>query len=393
MNVMSLRGGYARTSGKFDVVAKTMTVGIAGSLLLLIGSIEASATEPGSFTNTAVGATLGAPLAAPPPPGLYFNNSFLYIPNSHGNGSAGCGVGCTTRYNGVADVVTLTWSTGWKFLDADYFPTISTSGYQANVTSTPPPPGGGIGASPLYNETQMAQVGNVYVNPINFSRKLDGMPLFLNAGLGFVAPSGTTYVGALLPDYWTIRPHAAITYLGNDLNLTASLTYDINTESKGRTGSYMIAALSPNTPAPLSALLRGPANPGLGYQSGDLLQLDLTATKRFGKWEVGPVAFMRYQTTDDRPGGINPATGSAWTCAQLTAAGLPKCGRDVNYGAGLLIGYNFGPVDMKFIYQNGFFTKDTIDANSGSRIWLKTSFRLWAPDEEPPAKKSYFTKN
>jgi hypothetical protein len=41
----------------------------------------------------------------------------------------------------------------------------------------------------------------------------------------------------------------------------------------------------------------------------------------------------------------------------LTIAKLPTCGKDVNIGAGLLIGYNFGPVDVKFIYANAFYSR------------------------------------
>jgi len=46
---------------------------------------------------------------------------------------------------------------------------------------------------------------------------------------------------------------------------------------------------------------------------------------------------------------------------------------------GLLVGYNFGPVDMKFIYSNGFYSTDAIDAPTGSTFFIKTSFRLWSP--------------
>jgi hypothetical protein len=124
---------------------------------------------------------------------------------------------------------------------------------------------------------------------------------------------------------------------------------------------------------------------GLAY-----LYVDWTATKKFGSWEVGPVGFFKFQTTDDSPGGINPATGSAWSCAQLTAARFPTCGKDVNIGAGLLIGYNFGPVDMKFIYANAFYSRDTVGSNTGSEFFLKTSFKLWSPEETP--KKALITK-
>jgi hypothetical protein len=377
--------------------SKAALLGAMAGLVLVLDNENVFATEPGNFTNQIAGATVGAPIAAAPPPGLFFNNSFVYLPMGTGNGNFNANVACAAcspqRYNGIADAVTLTWSTGLTFLGATYFPTIQSIGYQASSFSTPFPPGGGVGASPIYGGTTMFQAGNVYVNPLNFSWKIGSAPLFINAGLGFVAPTGTTYAGALMPDFWTIRPHAAITYLGDDLNLTANFTYDINTASAGNTGAYQIIARAPTTPAFLSSLLTGPANPGRGFTSGDLLYVDLTATKRFGKWEVGPVGYIQYQTTNDSPGGVNPANGAAWTCSQLTSAGLPSCGKSLNIGAGLLVGYNFGPVDMKLIYMNGFYTKDAIDAPTGSRIVLKTSFRLWAPDEASSPKKALYTKN
>jgi hypothetical protein len=388
-----------RTSSKnaatlgMTAASKTALFGAIAGLVLVLGNESVFATEPGDFTNQIPGATVGAPIGAAPPPGLFFNNSFLYLPMATGNGNFGCGPTCTQRYNGVADSVTLTWSTGLTFLGGTYFPTIQSIGYVASSYTTPFPPGGGVGASPIYGGTTTFQAGNVYVNPINFSWKIGNVPLFINAGLGFVAPTGTTYAGALMPDFWTIRPHAAITYLGDDWNLTANFTYDINTASAGNTGAYQIIARAPTTPAFLSSLLTGPANPGQGFTSGDLLYVDLTATKRFGKWEVGPVGFIQYQTTNDSPGGVNPATRAAWTCSQLTTAGLPSCGKSLNIGAGLLVGYNFGPVDMKLIYMNGFYTKDALDAPTGSKIVLKTSFRLWEPDEAPSPKKVLYTKN
>jgi Putative MetA-pathway of phenol degradation len=154
---------------------------------------------------------------------------------------------------------------------------------------------------------------------------------------------------------------------------------------------YQIIARNPATAPSLAGLLSGPANPGMGYTTGNYLFIDWTATKKFGKWEIGPVGFFKFQTTSDSPGGINPATGSAWTCAQLTAAKLPTCGKDTNIGVGLLVGYDFGPVDMKFIYSNGFYSSDAIDAPTGSTFFIKTSFRLWSPDDPP--KNGLIAKN
>ena len=68
----------------------------------------------------------------------------------------------------------------------------------------------------------------------------------------------------------------------------------------------------------------------------------------------------------------------------------PSCGKDVNIGAGLLIGYNLGPVDVKFIYANAFYSRDTVGSNTGSEFFLKTSFKLWSPEEAP--KKTLITK-
>jgi outer membrane putative beta-barrel porin/alpha-amylase len=246
-----------------------------------------------------------------------------------GNGNADCGPGCKERYNAVGTTVNLTWGTGWKFLGADYYPTIQTGGYQATATTTPYPPGGGVLASPIYNNVFDHEINNIYFNPLNLSWNL-GRGLYVAAGLGFVAPTGSTYAGSLVPDYWTVRPHAAVSYLGEGWNLTVSALYDINTASAGRTGLYQVIARNPATAPAVVALFTGPANPGRGYTSGNYLYVDWTATHKFGSWEFRPVGFFKFQTTDDAPGGINPATGSAWTCTQLTLARLPTCGKDVN---------------------------------------------------------------
>jgi hypothetical protein len=361
---------------------------IAGSALFA-GLGQALASEPANLGNFLAGNTMGAPIAAAPPPGLWFASTVFYIPMASGNGNADCGPGCKERYNAVGATVNLTWGTGLKFLGADWYPTIQSGGYQATATTTPYPPGGGVLQSPIYNNVFDHEITNIYVNPLNFSWNL-GRGLYVAAGLGFVAPTGSTYAGSLVPDYWTVRPHAAVSYLGEGWNLTVSALYDINTASAGRTGLYQVIARNPATAPAVAALFGGPTSPGRGYTSGNYLYVDWTATKKFNSWEVGPVGFFKFQTTDDSPGGINPVTGSAWTCTQLTIAKLPTCGKDVNIGAGLLIGYNFGPVDVKFIYANAFYSRDTVGSNTGSEFFLKTSFKLWSPDEAP--KKALITK-
>lgn len=81
----------------------------------------------------------------------------------------------------------------------------------------------------------------------------------------------------------TYEPHAAITYLKDDWNLTAHAVYDFNTASAGHTG---VGGLLANAGSPAATFFNG-------YRSGDLAFLELTTTKKFGEWQVGPVGYYR----------------------------------------------------------------------------------------------------
>jgi hypothetical protein len=74
--------------------------------------------------------------------------------------------------------------------------------------------------------------------------------------------------------------------------------YEVSASSAGHTGPF--------AGTPFAAF-------GVGYRSGDLLIVDLTATKKFGAWEIGPVAVAKWQTTEDRP-------GAGASCATMAAA-------------------------------------------------------------------------
>src|ERR1700752_2010795 len=87
---------------------------IAGSALL-VGLARAEASEPANLGNFLPGNTMGAPIAAAPPPGLWFAATSFYIPMASGNGNTNCGPGCKERYNAVGGTVHLTWGTGLKF--------------------------------------------------------------------------------------------------------------------------------------------------------------------------------------------------------------------------------------------------------------------------------------
>ena len=111
----------------------------------------------------------------------------------------------------------------------------------------------------------------------------------------------------------------AASYTGDGLNLTANLLYGI--------------FLDPVSP-------QGGVYP-------DYLNLDLTATKKFGKWEVGPVAFA----STDLP------------------TRFPGYRRQGQIAVGGLVGYNFGPVNLQ-----AYVTRDVVEHQYGGREtrgWLR----------------------
>src|SRR5437899_12544788 len=88
---------------------------ITGSALLA-GLGQALASEPASLGNFLPGNTMGAPIAAAPPPGLFFATTAFYLPMVSGNGNANSGPGCKERHNAVRATVNLTCRPGWKSL-------------------------------------------------------------------------------------------------------------------------------------------------------------------------------------------------------------------------------------------------------------------------------------
>jgi hypothetical protein len=104
----------------------------------------------------------------------------------------------------------------------------------------------------------------------------------------------------------SLNQRFAASYTANGWNLTANLIWGVHFE--GVTGTI---------------------NP-------DFLNLDLTATKKFGKWEIGPVAF-----------------GS--TDLNSPIAGYQK---QSQFALGGLVGYDFGPIIMQ-----AYVTTDVTEEN------------------------------
>lgn len=97
-----------------------------------------------------------------------------------------------------------------------------------------------------------------------------------------------------------------------------------------------------------------------GYNAPDWFNYDLTATKTFGKWEVGPIAFGSTDLSSPHVGYL----------------------RQSQFAVGGLIGYNFGPVDIQLklsrdVYQSNYGGYDT-------RFWSNIIVPIWmAPTPAP----------
>lgn len=334
------------------VLVTASVYGAVVGLALVIGADRGFAMEPGNFGQTLSGTTIGAVLAAPAPPGVYGVVETFYGHNGVGTGQ---NLGNSVAVPLVAPA--LYWSTGYQFLGANLAMAVVQPFY--DVTAFPNGSGPPFGNAHLFEN-----IGNTLITPILLQWKL-GNGWFASAGLTLIAPDGSRYNGTNNPDYFTYEPRAALAYISKDWHLTANFKYDINAASKGHTGTYAIAGLPY----------------GNGYTSGQEAFLDLAATHIFGKWEIGPVASFKWQTTADTPGG-------GVTCAQL-AASAPSflgCGRATNYSLGGLVGYNFGPVNLQVWATDSVYTRDDY---AGWAVYSRLVFKIWGDDAAPPSGPMY----
>jgi hypothetical protein len=327
---------------------------LVGLAAVAVGGMASSAlaAETASFQNRLGSATIGLPLGAAPPPGLYTGLSTFYL-DVIPPGGASTGTWCIRTSGGacanlpvIAQVVPVLWVPGWTFFGATYEAAVAQGFYEWTVCAV----GNGVcsGGAPI--STGGFVYTNTFFNPITLSWKLGG-GWFVSAGFNFTAPDGTRQVGTPNPDYWTLEPSLAVSYVDSNWVFSANMFYDINTRSQGT-----CCAQTQMT-------------------TGDLFFTDLTLLYKFGKWSIGPVGFIVAQTTPDT--GC-PVSSSVAPCGNLQVG-----------GAGGLIGYDFGPIDLQvYVIDNVYGTNNGLGPNSitfASRI----GFKLWGPD----APHALVTKN
>ena len=172
-------------------------IAMAGLAAIAIGGVasSASAMETGTFQNRLNGATIGLPLGAAPPPGLYTGLETAYLGMDGNNSGHSTGNQCVGVVGGgcaalpaIAQAVPLLWVPGWNLLGRHLFGLGGASLLRFTTCGQPGSGGNCNGAGPI------AVGGFVYTNtffqPIALSWKLGG-GWFMSAGFAFTSPNGT----------------------------------------------------------------------------------------------------------------------------------------------------------------------------------------------------------
>jgi hypothetical protein len=277
----------------------------AGTLTMCIKvstAIAGSVTQPGE--------TVGIPTGAPLPEGLYFENTADW----------GCRNTNPTSCLGIT-IPIVTWSTPWTFLGARVqfwavTPVIETgvsnTSYEASVFN------------PALFGTLAWDLGN-------------GFGVSYSLGAYFDVPQP----GAFSSN--NLNQRVALSYTADGWNLTANVIYGIQLDSVTNRPQ-----ISP-CPAPF----------GFNGCNPDFLNVDLTATKKFGKWEFGGVAY-----------------GSA----DLTSP-IASYQKQTQFAIGGLFGYDFGSLALQV-----YATTDVVEHNYGGRDtsgWFRMTIPLWKPEAAP----------
>jgi hypothetical protein len=276
-------------------------LGVAGWILQLCIlpslAFAGSVTQPGSTLGTAP----GAPLA----PGFYFSNTADWGERNP-----------NTRL--FVDHPVYTWSTPWTIFGAR-FQVMGETAFNAQYTP-------GSRAEGYYNPLLTGQLAWDLGNGWGFSYTL---------GAYFDVPQ---------PRSWSsnsINQRFALSYTGGGWNLTANLIYGIE--------------LSPFTNRPQNAPCPAPLT--ANGCNADFANLDLTATKKFGNWELGPVAFGSMDVSSP----------------------ISTYQRASQFAAGGLVGYDFGVLRLQ-----AYLTRDVYVHNySGldTRLWARVTLPLWTSPE------------
>ena len=286
-------------------------VKITAAGLVLLGSVASALA--GSVTQP--GETVGIAAGTPLPPGFYLVDTTDW--------------GCrNTKPEGTCVGVTIpvyAWSTPWTFLGARVQLLAATPAVDVGVNDT-------FYKAGWYNPLTSTQLAWDLGNGFGFSY-LIGMYWDVNS-----------------PTAWStndLNQRFALSYTGYGWNLTANAIWGID-------GNH-VTTRPQLSPCPVS--VQFPSN----GCNPNFLNVDLTATKKFGKWEFGWVGY--YSTDLNTP--------------------VPGYLKQKQFAMGGLVGYDLGPMIIQ-----GYLTTDVYERNYGGndvRGWVRVIFPLGDPFAAPAA--------
>ena len=304
----------------------------------VLAATSAEAAEPGfSGFQQGPGLSLDFP-AAVPPHGLYtFDEPFTYQAHLIGPGAPHVdGNSTPLKVSGLG--VGLLYVPGWTILGAQFSSLVFQPFFGSSL-------GAPINGSPF-------GVHNTLLEPIGLTWRAGDSGLFFKLELGSYIPDGTirgtTGLNNIGTPWFTFEPEFVVSYIKGGWEITTRVFGEINSK-----------------------------NYDTGYTSGNVLHAEFSATRDFGRWRFGPVAYYAGQVTSDQSSGFyNFALGA-------------KRSNDV--GVGGLIGYRLGAVNLEAwavdeVLSNasggtGSTRGDTAIGARGVNVFFRASYPLLIGDE------------
>ena len=291
-------------------------------------ALAASSTAALATSELPAGVTTGLALGAPLPEGVYDISVASY--GSRGGNAVG-------GFNNLAYTIPvwLIWSTPYQIAGGR----ISLDTATAAADTWMP---GGVGVDSFLNTLVEGGINWNLGNGWNAGFKA-----------GAWLPSDQTLGQVLARNHTSFQGIAAVSYVANGWNLSA-------------TGIYGAGGGREVSPA-------ATANGFNWTQQGDWFNLDLTATKKLGKMEIGAIAYGSWDLSNSTAGYLTGnCGGAAFGCKQS------------QFALGGLVGYDFG----SFIAQ-AKLAGDVVEENyNGKEVrgTLTIIKPLWNPASEGPLK-------
>ncbi|MDR3448595.1 MAG: transporter [Alphaproteobacteria bacterium] len=257
----------------------------------------------------------GLATGALPGPGWYFVNLSAVATNDPN--TTNWGKQTDVKSNIVVEVPELVWVTPWQVFGAKYAVGIAQA-FDIIDTRVPTPNGSlALGGAGLFGTVLM---------PANLSWAL-GNNFFLDARVAVVLPTGTYRNPFVVPggnitavNFFTVDTALSLSWLHDGWNVSARIYYLTNTPDQI-----------------------------IDYRTGNVFGTEETISKKIDKWTVGVNGFTQTQVQND--------SGSA--VAQLYGPEAAANGHRMGaYGAGLVLGYNFGPLSITGWCDHVFYAQN-----------------------------------